>query len=138
MILTRFDIIFYQRLNLIQALDARKNGIKYVQFSLEDFNRSIFYAYMEKDLYPELLRNQRNYITGIDLFCAGSSQAMQKILQWHNEILSLPPMGIEYWLTKKVVDNNLVPQIIYYDKPRCFHILRTNNTSFKLAGGGHF
>lgn len=135
-ILTRFDIIFYQKLNLSPALDRREQGIKYAQFTSEDFNSSIFYAYMEKDLYPELLRNQRNYITGIDLFCAGSNSAMDKILKWHNEILSLPPMGIEYWLTKKVVDNGLIPQIIYYDKPRCFHILRTNDVGFKRAGGG--
>lgn len=137
-ILTRFDIIFYQKLCLSAALDMREQGIKYTQFTSEDFNSSIFYAFMERDLYPELLRNQRNYITGIDLFCAGSNSAMDKILKWHNEILSLPPMGIEYWLTKKVVDNGLIPQIIYYDKPRCFHILRTNDVGFKCAGGGHF
>jgi len=140
-VLVRPDILFKEPLIFHKALNDRTLGKhKFLHFSKEQFQNCVFYAYMQKEpLHDELFRNQKLYVTGIDLLCMASADAMSKLCAWKARVLDFAPMGIEWWLTKQLVDNGLEISLMYYQKPANWTILRTNDPSFKekaCSGGG--
>ncbi|MBX7491158.1 hypothetical protein [Helicobacter turcicus] len=141
-VLVRPDILFKEPLVFHKALNDRTLGKhKFLHFGIEEFNKCVFYAYMQKEpLHDELFRNQKLYVTGIDLLCMASEWAMSHLCSWHSRVLNFAPMGIEWWLTKQIVDNGLEISLMYYQKPANFTILRTNDSALKeqvqSAGGG--
>ncbi|EAK5830865.1 capsular biosynthesis protein, partial [Campylobacter jejuni] len=81
----------------------------------------------------ELFRNQNRYITGIDLFLIAGNKAIEYISNWHNKVLNYHPMGVgpERWITKQIKDYNLNLQLMYYSKPDCYIIFRSNTNDLK-------
>ncbi|EHG2413499.1 capsular biosynthesis protein, partial [Campylobacter jejuni] len=109
-----------------------KNKIDFLNFSATDFNNVVFYTYMQSD-NMELFRNQNRYITGIDLFLIAGNKAIEYISNWHNKVLNYHPMGVgpERWITKQIKDYNLNLQLMYYSKPDCYIIFRSNTNDLK-------
>ncbi|HEC1895299.1 TPA: capsular biosynthesis protein [Campylobacter jejuni] len=127
-IMTRLDIIFLKPLKLFEALEnSFKSKIDFLNFSRTDFNNIVFYTYMQSN-DMELFRNQNCYITGIDLFLIAGNKAIEYITNWHNKVLNYSPMGVgpERWISKQIKDYNLNLQLMYYPKPDCYTILRSN------------
>lgn len=117
-LLSRLDIVFYKPLLFN---DFYENGrvLQFMAFNKqEEFENVIFYPYMNG---PNTIRNQNKYITGIDLLCIGSPNVMNKMTSWHIDILNKNPLGTEAALTN----------ILYYSKPECWTILRTNSDELK-------
>ncbi|WP_251824030.1 capsular biosynthesis protein [Campylobacter jejuni] len=132
-IMTRLDIMFLKPLKLFEALEnSCKNKIDFLNFSATDFNNVVFYTYMQSD-NMELFRNQNRYITGIDLFLIAGNKAIEYISNWHNKVLNYHPMGVgpERWITKQIKDYNLNLQLMYYSKPDCYIIFRSNTNDLK-------
>ncbi|EAH6129383.1 capsular biosynthesis protein, partial [Campylobacter jejuni] len=132
-IMTRLDIMFLKPLKLFEALEnSCKNKIDFLNFSATDFNQCCFYTYMQSD-NMELFRNQNRYITGIDLFLIAGNKAIEYISNWHNKVLNYHPMGVgpERWITKQIKDYNLNLQLMYYSKPDCYIIFRSNTNDLK-------
>ncbi|ELX2320398.1 capsular biosynthesis protein [Campylobacter jejuni] len=132
-IMTRLDIMFLKPLKLFEALEnSCKNKIDFLNFSVTDFNNVVFYTYMQSD-NMELFRNQNRYITGIDLFLIAGNKAIEYISNWHNKVLNYHPMGVgpERWITKQIKDYNLNLQLMYYSKPDCYIIFRSNTNDLK-------
>ncbi|EAK7023201.1 capsular biosynthesis protein [Campylobacter jejuni] len=132
-IMTRLDIMFLKPLKLFEALEnSCKNKIDFLNFSATDFNNVVFYTYMQSD-NMELFRNQNRYITGIDLFLIAGNKAIEYISNWHNKVLNYHPMGVgpERWITKQIKDYNLNLQLMYYSKPDCYIIFRSNINDLK-------
>ncbi|MEJ3751912.1 capsular biosynthesis protein [Campylobacter jejuni] len=132
-IMTRLDIMFLKPLKLFEALEnSCKNKIDFLNFSATDFNNVVFYTYMQSDTM-ELFRNQNRYITGIDLFLIAGNKAIEYISNWHNKVLNYHPMGVgpERWITKQIKDYNLNLQLMYYSKPDCYIIFRSNTNDLK-------
>ncbi|EAK6552823.1 capsular biosynthesis protein [Campylobacter jejuni] len=132
-IMTRLDIMFLKPLKLFEALEnSCKNKIDFLNFSATDFNNVVFYIYMQSD-NMELFRNQNRYITGIDLFLIAGNKAIEYISNWHNKVLNYHPMGVgpERWITKQIKDYNLNLQLMYYSKPDCYIIFRSNTNDLK-------
>ncbi|MFW75590.1 capsular biosynthesis protein, partial [Campylobacter jejuni] len=130
---TRLDIMFLKPLKLFEALEnSCKNKIDFLNFSATDFNNVVFYTYMQSD-NMELFRNQNRYITGIDLFLIAGNKAIEYISNWHNKVLNYHPMGVgpERWITKQIKDYNLNLQLMYYSKPDCYIIFRSNTNDLK-------
>ncbi|EJZ9280600.1 capsular biosynthesis protein, partial [Campylobacter jejuni] len=118
---------------LFEALEnSCKNKIDFLNFSATDFNNVVFYTYMQSD-NMELFRNQNRYITGIDLFLIAGNKAIEYISNWHNKVLNYHPMGVgpERWITKQIKDYNLNLQLMYYSKPDCYIIFRSNTNDLK-------
>ncbi|EAI5525415.1 capsular biosynthesis protein, partial [Campylobacter jejuni] len=129
----RLDIMFLKPLKLFEALEnSCKNKIDFLNFSATDFNNVVFYTYMQSD-NMELFRNQNRYITGIDLFLIAGNKAIEYISNWHNKVLNYHPMGVgpERWITKQIKDYNLNLQLMYYSKPDCYIIFRSNTNDLK-------
>ncbi|EEP3530272.1 capsular biosynthesis protein [Campylobacter jejuni] len=127
-IMTRLDIIFSKPLKLFEALEnSSKSKIDFLNFNKTDFSNIVFYTYMEPG-NMELFRNQNRYITGIDLFLIAGNKAIEHVCNWHNKVLNFPPMGVgpERWISKQIKDYNLNLQLMYYPKPDCYTILRSN------------
>lgn len=124
-VLTRMDIDFIKPLNLIKLYQRDKSIHPQLLFSRDELDNTVFYSYMET---PDLIRNQNNYITGIDLLLITSEKVMDVIGNWHKKVLTQPPKGIEGALTRIINENNFSYQLMYYKKPDCFNILRTNNS----------
>ncbi|EEP3695281.1 capsular biosynthesis protein, partial [Campylobacter jejuni] len=127
------DIMFLKPLKLFEALEnSCKNKIDFLNFSATDFNNVVFYTYMQSD-NMELFRNQNRYITGIDLFLIAGNKAIEYISNWHNKVLNYHPMGVgpERWITKQIKDYNLNLQLMYYSKPDCYIIFRSNTNDLK-------
>ncbi|EDP8166103.1 capsular biosynthesis protein [Campylobacter jejuni] len=132
-IMTRLDLMFLKPLKLFEALEnSCKNKIDFLNFSATDFNNVVFYTYMQSD-NMELFRNQNRYITGIDLFLIAGNKAIEYISNWHNKVLNYHPMGVgpERWITKQIKDYNLNLQLMYYSKPDCYIIFRSNTNDLK-------
>ncbi|EOH0232911.1 capsular biosynthesis protein [Campylobacter jejuni] len=132
-IMTRLDIMFLKPLKLFEALEnSCKNKIDFLNFSATDFNNVVFYTYMQSD-NMELFRNQNRYITGIDLFLIAGNKVIEYISNWHNKVLNYHPMGVgpERWITKQIKDYNLNLQLMYYSKPDCYIIFRSNTNDLK-------
>ncbi|EMU7072042.1 capsular biosynthesis protein [Campylobacter jejuni] len=132
-IMTRLDIMFLKPLKLFEALEnSCKNKIDFLNFSATDFNNVVFYTYLQSD-NMELFRNQNRYITGIDLFLIAGNKAIEYISNWHNKVLNYHPMGVgpERWITKQIKDYNLNLQLMYYSKPDCYIIFRSNTNDLK-------
>ncbi|EAJ6055262.1 capsular biosynthesis protein, partial [Campylobacter jejuni] len=124
---------FLKPLKLFEALEnSCKNKIDFLNFSATDFNNVVFYTYMQSD-NMELFRNQNRYITGIDLFLIAGNKAIEYISNWHNKVLNYHPMGVgpERWITKQIKDYNLNLQLMYYSKPDCYIIFRSNTNDLK-------
>ncbi|AUQ65162.1 hypothetical protein [Phaeobacter inhibens] len=122
-ILTRLDIGFNRPLNLESLVDNSTPA--FMGFSEGEFEKSIFYPYMETN---NLVRNQMKYITGIDLLMLAKPQVMDRIANWRNEIFSKGSRGTELDLTRIVHENNFFPHLLYYSKPTNFNIVRLNPT----------
>ncbi|EIX4983246.1 capsular biosynthesis protein [Campylobacter jejuni] len=131
-IMTRLDIMFLKPLKLFEALEnSCKNKIDFLNFSATDFNNVVFYTYMQSD-NMELFRNQNRYITGIDLFLIAGNKAIEYISNWHNKVLNYHPMGVgPERITKQIKDYNLNLQLMYYSKPDCYIIFRSNTNDLK-------
>ncbi|HDZ5007958.1 TPA: capsular biosynthesis protein [Campylobacter jejuni] len=132
-IMTRLDIMFLKPLRLFEALEnSSKSKIDFLNFHKASFDNIVFYTYMQSD-NMELFRNQNCYITGIDLFLIAGSKAIEYICNWHDKVLNYSPMGVgpERWISKQIKDYNLNLQLMYYSKPDCYIIFRSNTNDLK-------
>ncbi len=122
-LMTRLDIVFFKPLSFH---DLTADKIKpFMNFNNAELDKSVFYTYMDT---PNIYRNQKKYITGIDLLMLAKPKVMNKICSWHETVLSKSPQGTENALTEMIVKNNIDYHLLYYSKPTCWTILRTNKT----------
>lgn len=132
-IVTRPDIIFYDKLNLTPFYEKNCGWNFFDENTLKDYVFSTYINGVHSVINPE------KYVAGIDLLMFAHPEVLNKLAKWEENINSCLDLWAEFAIVKMLNKFNLKHSYFVYEKDKFWTITRLQNpdmTRHSLRGGG--